>query len=115
MITGGAVPPTWTLTGHTGAVYACAISPDCSFVLSASRDNTLKIWDAATGEERVTLTGHTNDVRACAISPDSSFVVSASNDETLKIWDAVGKERVNPFVVGPPGNRRSWWQFWRRR
>jgi WD40 repeat protein len=58
-------------------------------------DKTLKVWEAATGKERVTLTGHTGSVHACAISPDSSFIVSASADNTLKIWDAAtGKERV---------------------
>jgi WD40 repeat protein len=32
-----------TLTGHTNFVNACAISPDCSFIVSASEDGTLKI------------------------------------------------------------------------
>jgi hypothetical protein len=90
-----------TLTGHTGTVRACAISPDSSFIVSASNDDTLKIWDAATGKERLTLTGHTDEVPACAISPDSSFVVSASGDNTLKIWDAAtGKERGTLILLG---------------
>jgi len=90
-----------TLAGHIGGVRACAISPDSSFIVSAEVPcpgvdyQPLKIWDAATGKERVTLTGHTAAVDACAISPDSSFVVSASNDWTLKIWDAAtGKRRA---------------------
>jgi hypothetical protein len=114
-----------TLAGHTGSVYACAISPDCSFVVSASADDTCKIWDAATGEERAslsghgygviscaiwdaatgkeraTLTGHTGGVTACAISPDCSFVVSVSWDNTCKIWDATtGKERASLPLSG---------------
>ncbi len=77
-------------------------------------DKTLKIWDAATGKERLTLTGHTDEVTACAISADSSFVVSASSDKTLKIWDAAnGRERltlsghtgyVNACVISPDGS-----------
>ena len=48
-----------TLTGHTDAVKACAVSPDGTWIVSASMDRTLKIWDAASGTERATLTGHT--------------------------------------------------------
>jgi WD40 repeat protein len=81
-----------TLTGHTGPVFGCAVSPDSSFVVSASGDQTLKIWDVARGKERLTLKGHTGPVRACAASPDGSFVVSASADTTLKLWNPASGE-----------------------
>jgi WD40 repeat protein len=84
-----------TLSGHTDWVNGCAISPDGSFIVSASVDKTLKIWDAKTGAERLTLSGHKDAVYGCAISPDGSFIVSASWDKTLKIWDAkTGAERL---------------------
>ena len=40
----------------------CAVSPDGAWIVSASDDSTLRIWDAATGTERATLTGHTDTV-----------------------------------------------------
>ena len=84
-----------TLRGHTSWVNSCAVSPDNRFIVSASWDHTLKVWDAATGAERLTLMGHTSEVRACAVSPDSHFIVSASHDKTLKVWDAAtGAERL---------------------
>ena len=84
-----------TLSGHTAEVYGCAISPDGSFIVSASWDKTLRVWDAKTGAERLTLSGHTDMVAGCAISPDGSFIVSASRDNTLKVWDAkTGAERL---------------------
>jgi WD40 repeat protein len=102
-----------TLVGHTDAVRACAISPDGSWLVSASRDHTLKLWDIVTGQERLTLYGHTNWVNACAISPDGSWLVSASSDHTLKLWDIVtGQERltlhghtdsVNACTISPDG------------
>jgi WD40 repeat protein len=83
------------LSGHTDQVWACAISPDGAWIVSASRDGTLKIWDAATGAERATLVGHVDWVWGCAISPDGAWIVSTSNDSTLKIWDAAtGAERA---------------------
>ena len=38
-----------TLSGHSDWVRSCCFSPNGASVLSGSDDNTLKIWDAATG------------------------------------------------------------------
>ncbi len=96
-----------TFSGHTGRVNGCAVSADGSFIVSASDDQTLKVWDAASGAERLTLTGHTDRVTGCAISPDGSFIVSASHNRTLKVWDAAsGAERLT--LTGHRG------QFWDR-
>jgi WD40 repeat protein len=66
-----------------------AISPARDFIVSASSDQTLKVWDAYTGEEQRTLLGHTGEVRGCAISPTGDYIVSASNDWAIKVWDAL--------------------------
>jgi len=76
-----------TLTGHTDEVYAVAIAPDGLTAISASGDNTLKIWDTESGTQLRTLTGHTREVNAVAIAPDGKRAISASEDKTLKIWD----------------------------
>ncbi len=84
-----------TLSGHTDWMTGCAISPAGDFIVSASRDQTLKVWDAHTGEERRTLSGHTDWMTGCAISPAGDSIVSASWDQTLKVWDArTGKEQL---------------------
>ncbi|MEH2458046.1 WD40 repeat domain-containing protein, partial [Nostoc sp.] len=82
-----------TLTGHKRSVTAVAIAPDGKTAVSASSDNTLKLWDLETGKEISTLSGHKDSVRAVALAPDGKTAVSASDDKTLKLWDlATGKE-----------------------
>ena len=77
-----------TFSGHTGGVWACAYSRNGRLCVSASADNTLKIWDVATGATKCTLSGHSAEVLACVFSPDGKTVLSGSVDKTLKIWDA---------------------------
>ncbi|KYG02678.1 hypothetical protein BE21_54600 [Sorangium cellulosum] len=104
-----------TLYGHGDGVKACAISPDGQRIVSGSRDETLKVWDLATGKLLFTLEGHGDGVKACAISPDGQHVVSGSRDETVKVWDlATGKLLstleghagwINACAFSPDGQR----------
>ncbi|HBK65595.1 MAG TPA: WD40 repeat domain-containing protein, partial [Cyanobacteria bacterium UBA11166] len=41
-------------------------------------DNTIKIWDIATGEVKATLTGHSNLVNSVSFSPDGKTLASGS-------------------------------------
>ena len=43
-------------------------------------DNTVKIWDAVSGDIKNTLQGHSWEVTSVAISPDGSTIVSVSGE-----------------------------------
>jgi WD40 repeat protein/Mg-chelatase subunit ChlD len=75
------------LKGHSSRVTSVVYSPDGNTLASGSRDNTVKLWDAETGELKHTLTGHSNDVNAIAFSPDGKTLASASYDKTIKLWN----------------------------
>ena len=60
---------------------------------SASDDETIKLWDLATGQETLTLKGHDKTVECVASSPDGKQLASGSGDKTIKLWDvATGEE-----------------------
>ena len=63
-------------------------SSDDKRIASGSRDKTVKIWDAYTGNNIKTLSGHTNNVSSVCYSSDGKRRVSSSYDKTIKIWDA---------------------------
>jgi WD40 repeat protein len=65
-----------------------AFSPDGRQVVSGSDDETVRLWDAATGAPLQTLEGHTGWVTSVAFSPDSRQVVSGSHGKTVRLWDA---------------------------
>ncbi len=64
-----------------------AFSPDGHRIVSGSDDNTVRLWDAATGQPiGQPLTGHNAPVASVAFSPDGKRIVSGSDDHTLRLW-----------------------------
>jgi WD40 repeat protein len=90
-----------TLTGHSGTVYSIAISPDGKTLVSGSSDETIKIWNLATGQLLRTLTFtdyfSENNVYSVAISPDGKTLVGSS--ETIKIWNLATGQLLRTLTV----------------
>ena len=105
-----------TATGHTEAVGACCLSKKIgrydvsgkaavngggAFVVTASKDRTLKRWnlpgsqplmDAAAGEAPIQLKtfcssrAHEKDINIVSVAPNDSLVATGSQDKTIKLW-----------------------------
>ncbi|MEM9218610.1 MAG: TIR domain-containing protein [Cyanobacteria bacterium P01_F01_bin.150] len=81
-------------SNHTNLVTALSFSPEGDRIASASWDNTIRIWQAQTGELIHTLTGedgHQGPVYDVAFSPDGQLIASASEDNTVKVWRSNGE------------------------
>jgi len=75
------------LLGHQGMVYGTAFSPDGTRLASRGSDQTILIWDTATGEPLLTLRGHDGSPStALTFSPDGKTLYSGHADGTIRAW-----------------------------
>ena len=87
-----------TLRGHTAPVTSVAFDREGTRILSGADEQTVKLWDARTGQVLRTLfLGHSATVSSVAFSPDSKRILAGSKKKDLhgnflpgevKVWDA---------------------------
>jgi WD40 repeat protein/uncharacterized caspase-like protein len=94
VIVSGQKPEVNVQTGHAAQVVALAFTSDGRLLASGSVDNTIKLWDPASGNELRALKGHDMSVMSVAFSPDDTIIASGSADNTVKLWDVeTGQEK----------------------
>ncbi len=74
----GTLAETGRVTGHEGAVYGVAFSPDGGRIATAARDGTLRVWNAATGEQLWRGESGGQGLADVAFSPDGRRVAFGS-------------------------------------
>jgi polyadenylation factor subunit 2 len=73
--------------GHDAPIRDLAFAPSDSKFVTASDDNTLKIWDFTSSTEESVFKDHGWDVKACDWHPTKGLVVSGSKDHSVRLWD----------------------------
>jgi WD40 repeat protein/serine/threonine protein kinase/tetratricopeptide (TPR) repeat protein len=98
---------------HEAQVWAAAFSPEGTWALTGSEDNTARLWKAATGKQ-VAVLQHRSRVYAVAFSPDGRRALTGSWDGTARLWEVpTGKElatlsprvEVHAVAFSPDGKR----------
>eukprot|EP00878_Enallax_costatus_P003364 GHUV01003573.1.p1 GENE.GHUV01003573.1~~GHUV01003573.1.p1 ORF type:complete len:499 (+),score=159.44 GHUV01003573.1:533-2029(+) len=83
--------PPWktyrVISGHLGWVRCVAFDPSNEWFVTGSADRTIKLWDTASGQLKLTLTGHIEQVTGLAVSPRHPYMFSCSLDKEVKCWD----------------------------
>lgn len=119
--------------GHTGPICVANFSPDGKWLLTGagsgadpegvSNDETVRLWDAATGDEIRRFEGHRDFVRTANISPDGKRVFTVSGWHNGRLWNVASREELLPddpvaqrrFGVGqsfsPDGRSMLAWGF----
>ncbi len=83
-----AILKTWK--EHKQPVWTTKFSPgELTTLMSASDDQTVKLWDLPSQESVTTFVGHQDYVRSGAFMPGqaSGLLVSGSYDQTVRLWD----------------------------
>lgn len=90
------IEPFKILQGHKFKVGPINFSKNNNYLISASWDNSVRVWDIDSFKCIKVLKGHEDNVWACDISSDNNLIASASLDRQFKIWDfKSGKELLN--------------------
>ncbi len=98
---------------HEDSITHIAFNPQNNKLLTASDDNSVKLWDLS-GQELAVFKGHKAAVVSAVFDPTGKLVLTASDDNTAKLWDLTGKELasldkhfgwVKSAVFNPTGDK----------
>ncbi|HBJ33682.1 MAG TPA: hypothetical protein DDZ51_02745 [Planctomycetaceae bacterium] len=75
------------LNGHLSAITMGVFTPDGLRAITASTDETARLWDLQNQQEIRQYLGHTGPLYALAISGDGQTLVTGAQDNTVRLWD----------------------------
>lgn len=87
----GAGEVRWTGEGHEMDVAELVVSADGARVVSAAWDQTVRVWDAASGVQVRVFTGGDGGYACVDVSPDGSRIAAGTSGGEVWVWDARGK------------------------
>ena len=81
------IPPTYPINEHKESVNRIVFNPDGKSILTVSYDDTIRLWDVATGNFLRVLEGHTDSINDLKFSSDGTKLATGSADDTIRLWD----------------------------
>jgi WD40 repeat protein len=76
--------------------YPC-FSADGQYVLAASDDKTMSMWEVESGRRVRTFEGHTHAIMSVSLSTGAQYALSGGNDKTVKLWEVENGHCIRTF------------------
>jgi WD40 repeat protein len=89
-----------------GKTVAAVLVKDKGTVLG--RNDTIRLWETATGQVRRDFKGHQGWINSLAFAPDGRTLVTASEDTTALVWDVLSRDGQRPAALRPNDLRQAW-------
>jgi WD40 repeat protein len=104
------------LEAHKERVWSVAYSPNGKLLASGSKDRTIRLWDAVTGQERLVLAANDEVIALAFVA--GNRLVSAGRSQPVQLWDLATGREVSQFsrtlqtalAASPDGTRAAWTQ-----
>jgi WD40 repeat protein len=82
--------------GHSKGVWQAAFSPNGQLVVTASMDQTARVWRWGSNQPIGLPMRHQDEVLQVSFSPDGRQVLTTGKDRAVRIWDAFTGQAVTP-------------------
>jgi eukaryotic-like serine/threonine-protein kinase len=96
------------LRGHRGECWDVEFSPDGRRVVSCSADNTVRVWNTATGQALATLRGPGANFHVLRLNRDGTLVAAGTEDGVHCVWEAATGKAL-AVLRGSPGTTALAW------
>jgi WD40 repeat protein/serine/threonine protein kinase len=90
--------PTRHFKGHGAAIDFVTFSPDGRTLVTVSSDQTVRLWDAATGRAIGEPLRTDGPVRVATFSPDSRWLLTGGLDKTARLWETATGRQVGASI-----------------
>ena len=87
MLAGENLTTSGTLKGHAKPITALAFTPDGRRILTASKDETVRIWDIKSATETNAFEWRIGPVSAVAVAPDGQTCAAGGTQGRIVLWD----------------------------
>jgi len=75
--------------GHSKTITCMDVNVEGTFMVTGSKDNSIKVWNISTGQQVRNYVGHSASITSVAFSNNGLYIISSSADKTVRIWEFI--------------------------